>query len=197
MMKVIPVVLIIQISMLQCFLSFKLSTRAPNTTRSVMENSARSLTRNNSDSDKIRFIVSKTDYENRDDLDYKNIPILLPADAFLSPPSSNEQKIKKNFSKIAKELIHDNQAINLTKSVTNTTTAYIKLTTTLIDVNTFCILKTDGLYSDPSDCESFVICFANRTFKTKCAYGTMWNHVRNQCDFAEKGKFFFLFFDLV
>lgn len=194
MMKVILVVFIIEISLLQCFLSFTLTTRAPNTTQSVLENSARSLTLNKTDSDKIRFIVSKTDYENRDEIDYKNIPILLPADAFLSPPSSNEQKIKKNFSKIAKELIHGNQEINLTKPVTNTTTTYIKLTTTAIDVNTFCILKTDGLYSDPSDCESFVICFANRTFKTKCAYGTMWNHVRNQCDFSEKGKIYLIFF---
>lgn len=181
MMKQKIVELIFQLILVQGCLSLKLTTRSPNTTRSALENSARSLITNQTDSDKIRFIVSKTDYENKNDLDYKNIPILLPADAFLSP-SSNEQKIKNNFSKIAKELIGE-EKINQSAS----TAAAIQLTTTTLDVNTFCILKTDGLYSDPSDCESFVICFANRTFKTKCAYGTMWNHVRNQCDFAEKG----------
>lgn len=186
MIKNLAVVFIIQMGLMHQCLLLKVTTRAVNTTQSTVENSARSLVKNNTDSDKIRFIVAKADYENKQDLDYKNIPILLPADAFLSP-SSTEQKIKNNFSKIAKELIGDNKTKNLAQSATSTTV--FKLTTSLLDVNTFCILKTDGLYSDPSDCESFVICFANRTFKTKCAYGTMWNHIRNQCDFSEKGKF--------
>ena len=36
------------------------------------------------------------------------------------------------------------------------------------------------------DCENFIICYAGRTFRTKCATGTKWNHWRKECDYSEK-----------
>ncbi|CAF0813890.1 unnamed protein product [Brachionus calyciflorus] len=169
-------------------LEYKLATKKSNTTtKSPLENSRRSLFNYDTEPDRIKFIISKADYENvNQQIDYQNIPIVLPADAIIQT-SDKEDKLKNNFSKIAKVLIENNQSENKTEKLTRSiTTTTVKMTTTTIDVGTFCILKTDGLYSDPGDCESFVICFANRTFKTKCAYGTLWNHERSQCDFAEK-----------
>jgi hypothetical protein len=57
----------------------------------------------------------------------------------------------------------------------------------IFEVGGYCYSKGDGLFDDPEDCENFIICYAGRTFRTKCAYGTMWNHIRKECDFPEKG----------
>jgi hypothetical protein len=45
-----------------------------------------------------------------------------------------------------------------------------------------CANKTDGLYDDPHDCDSFVVCFSRSSFRTKCAFGTVWNSKRKECD---------------
>ena len=63
----------------------------------------------------------------------------------------------------------------------------------LFEIGGYCTSKDDGLHDDPEDCENFIICFADRTFRTKCAYGTLWNHVTKECDFPEKGYFFSIF----
>lgn len=68
----------------------------------------------------------------------------------------------------------------------------------LFELGGYCNQKEDGLHDDPEDCENFIICFADRTFRTKCAYGTLWNHITKECDFPEKGtlvfsKFFFIY----
>ena len=60
----------------------------------------------------------------------------------------------------------------------------------LFESGGYCQTKMDGLYDDPEDCENFIICYAERTFITKCAYGTLWNHLRKECDFPENGKLF-------
>jgi hypothetical protein len=57
----------------------------------------------------------------------------------------------------------------------------------LFELGGYCNQKEDGLHDDPEDCENFIICFADRTFRTKCAYGTLWNHITKECDFPEKG----------
>jgi hypothetical protein len=36
----------------------------------------------------------------------------------------------------------------------------------IFEIGGFCNLKSDGLYDDPDDCENFIICFADRTFRT-------------------------------
>ncbi len=57
----------------------------------------------------------------------------------------------------------------------------------MFELGGYCNQKEDGLHDDPEDCENFIICFADRTFRTKCAYGTLWNHITKECDFPEKG----------
>ena len=48
----------------------------------------------------------------------------------------------------------------------------------------YCNSKAGGFYDDPESCENFIICFADKTFKIPCAHGTMWDHVKKQCDFS-------------
>lgn len=56
----------------------------------------------------------------------------------------------------------------------------------LFELGGYCEGKYDGLYTDLEDCENFIICYAGRTFRTKCAIGTKWNHWGKECDYADK-----------
>jgi hypothetical protein len=55
------------------------------------------------------------------------------------------------------------------------------------DKTDFCIARPDGLYDDPENCEKFIICYFEQTFRTKCADGTQWNHFNKECDYPELG----------
>ena len=57
------------------------------------------------------------------------------------------------------------------------------------EVGGLCTSMSDGLYHDPLNCDSFVICFAQRLFRTRCGRGTLWNHLRNECDYPANGSF--------
>lgn len=154
----------------------------------------------------LQFIISKVDIEENNDLNHNplgTIPIIMPAKAYITLPSPQTEKNKKNFSKIAKSLmsgsrikakkplVQSTPSVKLAKVKLTTVTVPVKVNTTsfkVFEMTGFCNSKADGLYDDPDDCENFIICFANRTFRTKCAYGTLWNHIRKECDYPGKGK---------
>ena len=55
----------------------------------------------------------------------------------------------------------------------------------------YCTSKDGGFYDDPDSCENFIICFADKTFKIPCAHGTLWDHIKKQCDYIDRSKFRF------
>ncbi len=117
-----------------------------------------------------------------------NMPVIKLASAQLSSAPTNEtllKKRKKNFSHLAKSLLiasrmFDKKSVmgnsvdnadlenDTLKSARSFTTARIALQTHLriFEIGGFCNAKSDGLYDDPDDCDNFIICFADRTFRT-------------------------------
>jgi hypothetical protein len=144
----------------------------------------------------ISFIISKVDMDDMTAKNLSTIPIIMPALAQLNEPEEDKvlSKRKKNFSKLAKTIILASK--NLRKKmgeakIETTSPAEEEVattTTTPFNMDTFCQFKEDDTYADPTDCQNFVICYSGKSFKTKCAAGTLYNHFHKDCDFESKGK---------
>jgi hypothetical protein len=105
-------------------------------------------------------------------------------------PQTKQQQLEDEEDNIDKEGRMINMRYQtLTNKMNLTPPPTTKTTTTpstaTVPITQFCQSKLDGLYDDSTDCSNFIICYANRTFRTKCAFGTLWNHHRTSCDFPE------------
>ena len=70
-----------------------------------------------------------------------------------------------------------------------TTTATTKSPTTKAKTtqvpSSFCIGKKDGNYIDPSRCDGFISCVANKVHKMDCPHGLWYNVKTDRCDWPK------------
>ncbi len=117
-------------------------------------------------------------------------PFAIPVIARIPEKTDREQQLnsnKENFSALAQELILVQNDLKIAEL---TGAAQSGSARSVLNTNyEFCHSIPDGLYDDPENCEKFIICYVQQTFRTKCADGTKWNHHTKECDYPELGKF--------